>query len=114
MWLSGLRTSLVTMRMRTPSLDSLSGLRSGIVVSCGIGHRCGSDVALLWLWRRLVATALIRTLAWELPYASGAALKKKKIIIIIMVQRKIIYYRRLRSLFCHCFPLVVLKMKLSG
>ena len=22
---------------------------SGIAVSCGIGHRCGSDLALLWL-----------------------------------------------------------------
>ncbi len=27
--------------------------------------------------RRLVATAPIRPLAWELPYAAGAALKKK-------------------------------------
>jgi len=28
---------------------------------------------LLWLWRRLVATAPIRPLAWEPPYAAGAA-----------------------------------------
>jgi len=27
---------------------------------------------LLWLWYRLVATALIQALAWELPYAEGA------------------------------------------
>ena len=33
---------------------------------------------LLWLWYRLVATALIAPLAWEPPYATGAALKKKK------------------------------------
>ena len=33
---------------------------------------------LLWLWRRLVATALIRPLAWEPPYAVGAALEKAK------------------------------------
>ena len=32
----------------------------------------------LWLWRRLGAAALIRPLAWELPYATGVALKRKK------------------------------------
>ena len=42
-----------------------------------VGHRCGSDPTLLWLWRRLAATALIRPLAWELPYAAGAALESK-------------------------------------
>ena len=38
-----------------------------------MGHRCGSDPALLWLWRRPVATAPIQPLAWEPPYAAGAA-----------------------------------------
>ena len=33
---------------------------------------------LLWLWRRPAAAALIPLLAWELPYAVGAALKKPK------------------------------------
>ena len=35
---------------------------------------------LLWLWCRLVATAPIRPLAWETPYAAGAAqeIAKKK------------------------------------
>ena len=47
-------------------------------MSCGISHRCGSDPALLGLWHRPAATALIWPLAWELPYASGAALKRKK------------------------------------
>jgi len=42
-------------------------------VSCGVGCRRGSDPALLWLWRRPVATAPIRPLAWEPPYAAGAA-----------------------------------------
>jgi len=42
-------------------------------VSCGVGCRLGSDLALLWLWRRLVATAPIQPLAWEPPYAAGAA-----------------------------------------
>ena len=32
----------------------------------------------LWLWHRLAATALIRPLAWEPPYATGAALEKAK------------------------------------
>ena len=47
-------------------------------MSCGVGHRCSSDLTLLWLWRKLVATALIRSLAWEPPYAMGAALEKIK------------------------------------
>jgi len=42
-------------------------------VSCGVGCRRDSDPALLWLWRRLVATAPIGSLAWEPPYAAGAA-----------------------------------------
>jgi len=58
-------------------------------VSYGVGCRCGSDPALLWLWRRPGATAPIGPLAWEPPYAAGAAQeiakktkkkKKKKII----------------------------------
>ena len=35
-------------------------------------------LALLWLWCRLVAVALIRPLAWEPPYAMGVALEKTK------------------------------------
>ena len=42
-------------------------------MSCGVGRRRGSDPALLWLWRRPVATAPIQPLAWEPPYAAGAA-----------------------------------------
>ena len=47
-------------------------------MSCGVGCRRGSDPTLLWLWCRLAATALIKPLAWEPPYASGAALEKTK------------------------------------
>ena len=58
------------------------GQESGVVMSCGKGHRCGSDPALLWLllwlWQRRAATAPIRPLAWEPPYVMGVALKKKK------------------------------------
>ena len=47
-------------------------------MSCGVGHRRSLDLTLLWLWHRLVATALIGPLAWESPYAMGAALKKRQ------------------------------------
>ena len=53
-------------------------------MNCGVGCRRGSDPALLWLWRRPMATAPIRPLVWEPPYAVGVALeiakrqKKKK------------------------------------
>ena len=51
---------------------------SSIAMRCCVGHRCGLDPMLLWLWRRPAAAALIRPLAWELPYAADAALKKLK------------------------------------
>ena len=36
------------------------------------------DLALMWLWHRLADAALIRPLAWEPPYISGAPKKQKK------------------------------------
>ena len=47
-------------------------------MSYGVGHRRGSDLALMWLWCRPAAIALIQTLAWELLYAAGVALKRQK------------------------------------
>ena len=47
-------------------------------MSCGVGHRGGLDSALLWLWCRLVATAAIRALAWEPPYAVEVAQEMAK------------------------------------
>ena len=47
-------------------------------MSCGVGRRHDTDPSLLWLWCRLAATALIRLLAWEPPYAADAALEKTK------------------------------------
>jgi len=42
-----------------PWLHSV-GSGSGIAMSCGVGHRHGLDLALLWLWHRLaVATTPI-------------------------------------------------------
>ena len=45
---------------------------------CGVGRRHDSDLVLLWLWHRPVATDLTRSLAWEPPYAAGTALKRPK------------------------------------
>uniref|UniRef100_A0A4X1UT91 Proteasomal ATPase-associated factor 1 n=1 Tax=Sus scrofa TaxID=9823 RepID=A0A4X1UT91_PIG len=45
---------------------------------CGVGCRRGLDPALLWLWRRPVATAPIQPLAWEPPYALGVAQRNSK------------------------------------
>ena len=47
-------------------------------MSCGVGHRFGSDPVLLWLWRRPMAAALIRPIDWEPPYAPGAAQENGK------------------------------------
>ena len=41
-------------------------------------HRHSLDLALLWLWHRLVATAVIQPLAWEPPYVTGVTLKSQK------------------------------------
>ena len=72
------------------------GWGSGIAVSCGVGHRGGSDPT--WLWRRLAAVASIRPLAWELPCAKGGARKKaKKEKVILLVPKAIInanYYKK--------------------
>ena len=46
-------------------------------LSCGVGLRLGSDLALLWLWWRLAAVALVRPLAWE-PLAMGLKRQKDK------------------------------------
>ena len=44
-------------------------------MSCGVGHRHGSDP--VWLGHGLGATALIQPLDWEPPYAKGVAIKRK-------------------------------------
>ena len=59
------------------AVGSIPGLNQWAAVSCGIGRRCGSDLALLWLWCRPVAVALSGPLAWEPPYAAGVVLKSK-------------------------------------
>ena len=47
-------------------------------MNCGVGCRHGSDPTLLWLWRSPAATAPIQPLAWEHPYAVGAAQEMAK------------------------------------
>ena len=61
-----------------PALAQWVNEQSSIAVSCGVGRRHCSDPALLWLWRRPVATAPIRPLAWEPPCAAGAAQEMAK------------------------------------
>ena len=52
------------------------GRGSSVAVIRGVGCRYSLDPTLLWLWCRLAAIAPIGPLAWELPYATGDALKK--------------------------------------
>ena len=47
-------------------------------MSGGVGHRHGLDLALLWFWRRPVATAPIRPLPQEPSYATGRGPRKGK------------------------------------
>ena len=47
-------------------------------MSCGVGHRHGLGLVLLWLWCRPAATAPIRPLTWESPHATHVALKGEK------------------------------------
>ena len=56
-----------------------------IAMSCGVGRRRSSDPELLWLWCRPAATALIRPLAWEPPYATSVALEKTKKKIVLQL-----------------------------
>ena len=48
------------------------------MVSCGVGCRRGSDPALLWQWRRMVATALTGPLAWEPPWCGHEKTERQK------------------------------------
>ena len=78
LWLSGLRIRLESMRMQVWSQASLSGLRIQCCHELQCRPKTQLDLALLWLWCWLAATAPIQLLVRELPYATGAALKDKK------------------------------------
>ena len=68
-------------------------------MSCGVGCRRGSDLALLWLWRRPAAAAQIQPLAWELPYAMGAAQEINKYINKCLSALGLGIWEK-----CHCVP----------
>ena len=70
-------------------------------VSCGVGCRLGSDLALLWLWCRPATAALIQSLAWKPPYAAGAALKRQKEKNKKSVYRSFLGHSGLRIWHCH-------------
>ena len=66
-------------------------------MSCGVGHRCSSDQALLWL----------EAAAWELTYATGTALKSKTnkqtkkpfrlVIYVIMIIKGITKFKKKKT-----------------
>jgi len=62
-------------------------------MSCGVGRRRGSDLRLLWLWHRQAAIAVITPLAWEPPYATGAALNRTK----DKKKKKKVWFKRTKS-----------------
>ena len=67
--------SLASMRMQVRSLALLSGLRIWHCYELWQVTDEAQDLALLWIWCRLVATALIQPLAREPPYSMGGAVK---------------------------------------
>ena len=68
---------LVSMRTQVRSLACSVGWGYSVAMSCGVSRRPGLDLALLWLWSRPAAAALLRPLAWEPPYAASVALRQK-------------------------------------
>ena len=61
------------------------GEGSRVAMSCDVVVISVWNLALLWLWLwcRLTDAVLIWSLAWELPYATGMALKWKRIGSVI-------------------------------
>ena len=84
-WLSNSKPDWYPWECRFDSWPHSVGLGSSVALSCGVCHIWSSDPTLLWLWCRLAAAAVIWPLAWELPYAVGAALKKKRCIKFLAI-----------------------------
>ena len=92
-----------TVRLWVLFLALLSGLRIRhcIAVTCGVGQRCGLDLALLQLWHRLAATGLFQPLAWEPPIClrySPKKYKKKKICYKTKVVKTMCYWYKDRHI----------------
>ena len=91
-------------RTQVWSLASLTGLRIWCCCKLWYRCRCSSDPTLLWLWYRPVSRAPIWPLAWEPPFAAGAAIKrqkkkkKKKRINVVTIRYKDMAYMKVK----HC------------
>jgi len=68
-------------------------------MSCSVGGRRGSDLALLWL----AAIAPIQPLIWELPYV-GAALKNQEKKKSLQYSGNILYFYTHPFLQCSLHP----------
>ena len=79
MWFSRIRTQH-SVSEDAGSIPSLTQWFKNLALlqAVAIGRRCRSDLALLWLWCKPAAAALIQPLEWELPYTTGLAIKRKK------------------------------------
>ena len=58
-------------------------------MSCGVGCRHGLDLALLWLWHRRAAAALIhlpRHQPGNFHYTAGATTKRKKKLVLCLIK----------------------------
>ena len=71
LWLSWLRIRLVFMRMWVLPLASLSGLRAWCCLKLQRRSQMQLGSEWLWLWCSPAAATLIRSLAWEPPYAAS-------------------------------------------
>ena len=60
------------------SIPGLPQLVKDLALLWAVGWFADWDLALLWLHCRLTAVALIRSRAWEPPYAVGMAIKKAR------------------------------------
>ena len=80
LWLSGLQTRLVSIRIQAQSLAWLSGLGIWCCHKLWCRCRCSSHPVLWWLWCRPAAAPPVRPLAWELgmPQVQPRKSKKKK------------------------------------
>ena len=106
------RIRLGTMRSQVHSLALLSGLRIWHCRELWCRSQKWLGSMLLWLWRRLAATAPIRHLAWEPPYAivvaKGQKAKKKKKYTLIDLKKPLLWYLT-SNLFFFFFCLVFLR-----
>ena len=78
LWLSGLRTQCSVWRTWVQSLVTLSGYGSGICRKLWRGSQMQLRSGVALAVGRPAAVALIRPLDWELPYATGVAVKEKR------------------------------------